>query len=225
MLKLVKKDSPQEATNVLVDTKEFLKGVTLLGKIIKTESPRNYGMVYHFVNDYIVATDGFRLARYPIPNARFTGFSLSKQSAKLLLGAIRTGFMALHSTLIVRDSNVAVTTRLAQLYVRTSNVKYPRYESVIPKFYNHAFSLNASELTPKVKALLAKSDKSNHISLKELFGHLQGVDDIIVNGKFLLDAIQPNKKCVVSYDHTDDQAPIRVMSDKLETIIVPITRK
>ena len=183
------------------------------------DSPRNYGTIGYLHKDNekrikLVGTDGFRLSLCSLdlktPESFLkNGVCLSKRALSEILKMCHETEENLKISISKDSSTLLASIDNYQLYVLLSAVKYPNYQSVLPKKLGKSLSLSRGKLQNVVKRVLLAADKTKAVQLNftktrltlssKTLGSSEGREEIAidgyrgenctlgVNGKFLTD--------------------------------------
>lgn len=238
-----------------------LDGIASALQIAEEDSPRNYGTIVQFSTVgsafSVVATDGFRLTfashREPVLVAPQAGntFCLPVKCCKHLHlvarlaersgDPLRMGVSEDESIVLVQDGPL-------QLFMRTSAIKYPAYESVIPKT-REGFTFDRKALLVAAKPAAAAADrKSRMVLLSVQNGRLSlrarkdpadpwqeysytlthdypDREEVAINGSFLVDALQVSRaKLGTMFIAKDPEEPMLISMGIVSTVICAIRK-
>jgi DNA polymerase III sliding clamp (beta) subunit (PCNA family) len=214
----------------MIQTKKVLTGLLEIKKVIARESPRNYGLVFLFDGDEsgnrIVGTDGYRLVKHEIGEmpTELIGVAFNYDQMLMLIQLLRNEPACFAVPLDENDVEVEFQGRSTTIKLRKSMVKYPNYQAVMPNKFDLATKhtiekYEIKEFTQAVKDAVAQADRSKVV---DILG-----DGILVNGKFLLDAITGNSKVTIEWKNKDEPIVITKgdsIKGKTETILVPVKK-
>jgi len=203
----------------IINTKEFKTALKHLLPIVAIESPRNYGRVLYFDKTHLVATDGFRLCRVKIAGLPQESFSIGKPAVKLLKSLLvsygGTDFQIKYSE--ENQQIITVSTRVAEIKIRVSNVKYPKYESVFPSAFDRSLQTDLDILTGEISKNTVTNEKNKYMAVD--MNHTLG-KNILLNYDFLNHATKFLDKFTMKSNLLED--PVLVQSGNVEHLIVPI---
>ncbi len=112
-------------------SKDLHKVLKNMLKIATRDNPRNYGSVIYWSGKEFCATDGFRLLTEKVSSepTKLPAFSLPAESASFLAKHVKE----LSQWRLSEDGTcLNVSIPGVEMYFRTSAVKYPNYQNVLP---------------------------------------------------------------------------------------------
>ena len=212
---------------ITLPSRELEKLISKVQFCIQHDSPRNYGTVgyLHESRDNqlrLVGSDGFRLSMCEVhteesfSKLNSDGVSLSKRA---LLELQKMCSEAAGSLEVLADEDGASLLVKSgdsyQIHMRLSSIKFPNYETVIPKEGVFYANFERAHLSQVIKRVLLASDKSNVVELTldqdrlkvrsrstgeaegEEFLNLDAYEGkamkLTVNGRFLLEILSANQ--------------------------------
>ncbi|MBC61630.1 MAG: DNA polymerase III subunit beta [Zetaproteobacteria bacterium] len=142
---------------------------------ITEESPRAYGTVgfLHKLKSgqlCLVGTDGFRLSQssmnFDVPGESLSkGICLSKRALSELLRMCNEDAEEITISVSGDRTRLIAETKNYQAYILLSAVKYPRYQSVLPKKQEYSAPVPRVVLQGAIKRVLLASDKTGALQI------------------------------------------------------------
>ena len=202
------------------DVGELEKFGKPLLKVVQKQSARNYGSVVNISCDdngmvSLCGTDGFRLHCYSSRLYKAEKFDVNISHKVWDIACTIPNSVSLAES---NDSFHFISGRL-EIICRKPSVKFPDYRRLLvpPK---NSFVVNRKQCLDIVKSLIPTLDKSMAMSLSNL--SLDNLPNVMVNARFLKDALEAGKDSIVRFLYGDNQEPIKIYTSEAFTVIVPI---